>query len=541
MKGLNLSQFKKISSDSKSTTLKHPEGHKIVIAHHALSPQHKKQLSEIPTKYAEGGDVEESRSPASLLYPEEAQAASDKKLSISSKERAALNAVREKEGPLPSDSMGPVKPDPTVYEKVNNFLSMPGEQEAEAAKQWQQGLAVDRAKLGSAQLGPSPASTGQPVVANQDPFGYGAMAEGMLAGVNQEKAGAMAAAAAAAQEGKLQELAAKQQEKALNDFKVEHEKQYAALNAERQALLNDYKAGHINANHYVESMSSGKKALTAIGLILGGMGGGLTGQGNAAQDFLNKQIDRDIESQKATMGKNQNLLSANAQAFGNLKDAEMMTRIQLNDLYSSKVAQAAAASMGSKAQANAQMYIGQKNMESAQLQQQLAMRRAGISGLTGNSDPASKIRMGVMSGIIPKEETEHLYKELEDAEGLVKARDNALSAFDKVAQLNTVGNRLANPIQAKRQIEAIQEPLIAQLSKDTAGKFTSSDAEMLRHLFTGVTDDSKTIASNRRQIEKLISQKMNFPRLQAYGINPSGGQRYDSSGQKRIQLGPPVK
>lgn len=55
MKGLNLSSFKKLKSDSKSTTLKHPDGHTITLAHKALSPANQKELHALP--FADGGEI----------------------------------------------------------------------------------------------------------------------------------------------------------------------------------------------------------------------------------------------------------------------------------------------------------------------------------------------------------------------------------------------------------------------------------------------------------------------------------------------------
>lgn len=45
---LDLSKFKKVSTDAKSTTLKHPAGHEIKIAHSAVGPEMKKQLEALP-------------------------------------------------------------------------------------------------------------------------------------------------------------------------------------------------------------------------------------------------------------------------------------------------------------------------------------------------------------------------------------------------------------------------------------------------------------------------------------------------------------
>ena len=55
MKGLNLAGFKKLKSDAKTTTLKHPSGHKIIINHSALKPEHAKQLHALA--FDDGGKV----------------------------------------------------------------------------------------------------------------------------------------------------------------------------------------------------------------------------------------------------------------------------------------------------------------------------------------------------------------------------------------------------------------------------------------------------------------------------------------------------
>lgn len=55
---LDLSKFKYLSSDDKSTTLQHKDGHSITLAHKSLSDKYRKQLSDmVPKKKACGGMV----------------------------------------------------------------------------------------------------------------------------------------------------------------------------------------------------------------------------------------------------------------------------------------------------------------------------------------------------------------------------------------------------------------------------------------------------------------------------------------------------
>lgn len=58
MKGLNLSQFKKMKEDAKSATMIHKDGHQIIIAKAPLSHLQRKQLEAMEThQYAAGGKV----------------------------------------------------------------------------------------------------------------------------------------------------------------------------------------------------------------------------------------------------------------------------------------------------------------------------------------------------------------------------------------------------------------------------------------------------------------------------------------------------
>lgn len=52
-----LKNFKKVASDKDTTTLQHPKGHKIVIAHHQVDPKTKKELMSLPLHKDEGGAV----------------------------------------------------------------------------------------------------------------------------------------------------------------------------------------------------------------------------------------------------------------------------------------------------------------------------------------------------------------------------------------------------------------------------------------------------------------------------------------------------
>ena len=126
--------------------------------------------------------------------------------------------------------------------------------------------------------------------------------------------------------------------------------------AQQRQMFTDYiQKNPVQADHYLKSMSTGSKIMTGIGLILGGIGGGLTHQENPALKFLQSQIDRDIESQKANLGRVQNLLQHNTEQYGNLRDGMTATRLQLTDILAQKLQAEALKQGGAQAKANAML------------------------------------------------------------------------------------------------------------------------------------------------------------------------------------------
>jgi hypothetical protein len=72
----------------------------------------------------------------------------------------------------------------------------------------------------------------------------------------------------------------------------------------------------INENHYMENQGAGQKVANALGLILGGFKQGLVGGSNPAMDFINSQIDRDINAQKARADQQNTIYGAYKNLYG---------------------------------------------------------------------------------------------------------------------------------------------------------------------------------------------------------------------------------
>jgi hypothetical protein len=156
--------------------------------------------------------------------------------------------------------------------------------------------------------------------------------------------------------------------------------------AEIQSVVDDIKNSHIDPNRYMSSMGTESRMATGIGLILGGVGSGVTGGPNMALDFLNKQIDRDIQGQQAEIGKKENLVSLYSKMLGNERDGATMASSVLARITADKVMQAAQQSQDpivkTRAQASAQALIASR----LQAQQSLDMTQ----GLLNASKSMSK-------------------------------------------------------------------------------------------------------------------------------------------------------
>lgn len=591
---LNLSQFKKVKDDKHSATLQHPRGHKITISKNALSPSMRDELDKLSLHMDVGGVVPEKTEPE--VAPEARSAMPTAPAQPAAQPTIIINNGQQPQQAAPAPQQQQVQPN---YVKSGNFdfnqfaldhpESAPIETQTNALRSKReqavnqkatQEMEVKQLKaqvdaynkeaqlaglppreyppqvqqaLSQAQpnsvassdmnAGPALPMTAAPQQPQQmqpgmsDPYGTQAYFDNYSSGLNEAKAGIQGQAQAEGQVGQAQAESLQQgitaQEQRLKDFD-EHRAEY---DAERKKFIED--SQKIDPNRYLGNMGTGQKITTAIGLILGGMGGGLTHQENPAMKFLQTQINNDIEAQKENAGRTKTLLEANFKHFQNMRDATDMTRVMLMGVTENKLKQAAAKAQDPLAKARALQAAGQLDMQAAPILSQMAMRRSLLSGAaTGQIDPSSVIRM-----VVPEKDQQEAYKELKEAQEQIKGKDAALQAFDQIGELNTIGNRVTSPLQTSRQVTALRDNLGVQIARAAAGRVNEYEFAAAKKFFPEPGDDPKTVAIKRGALTKFVQEKMNHPILNAYGIKM--GQtppqdRYGAAGQKKIQLGAPI-
>lgn len=384
----DLSKFKKIQEDEHTAVMQHPHGHHVVIAKHILSPAMHAQLKKLPIHKQGGGEVEDS----------DDDQGDGGKLDI--------EAIPETQKPLEIEEI-PQEEAPGLQTADQG---QPGQSSQAGELGVPGGVSVDwnapapQNTKGLENFSLPPAPKGQPPI--QVP---GQDLSGMQKAMNEVTGGYYGEANARGKLAQSEGQTAAQTATDLQNLQAKYQANYAELNNHIDEVMKDYANGHIQPNHYVESMDTPRKVSTAIGLILGGMGGGLTRQGNPALDFLNKQIDRDIGAQQQELGKKANILTANFHKFGNLRDATEMTRAMLMGINAAKFQAAGAQAQGDIARGIAAQHAGAYKMQMIPQLQGIAWRQTLMNQLKQdvpggpNNTPDQGARMlGIMRMMDPQ-------------------------------------------------------------------------------------------------------------------------------------------
>lgn len=449
---MDMKKFVKVSADDKHTIMQHADGHQIKIAHAALSPKMRAELHAIPceTKMADGGQVADK---GPKLDPEKArqfskgasesgwqpqkwvqnvkqaltppEADSSAKMADGGDVQPANDADPKASAP---DETQPAAPQAPVTINIgapgggmpqlpaNTINPNPGAQAAAQNPQPQQAppdagsqpYGVDPEQSAAASMPKAaqpttqdaqPSATPTPGLqsglqsgtgATSDPYGTQAYGNALAQGINEQKAGLRGEALAEGSLGQAQAQLLQQQAQTQQKVYSDYQTHYNQLDQERQNFQQDILNKHIDPSHYINSLGTEGKISTAIGLVLGGLGAGmLHSTDNQALKFVNMQIDRDIASQQADLGKKESLLSANMRQFGNLKDATDMTRVMQSDIVSNQLKEAAANAQDPIAKSRALQAAGKLDQDAAPILSQIAMRKTMMNGGLAGGTPDS--------------------------------------------------------------------------------------------------------------------------------------------------------
>lgn len=287
------------------------------------------------------------------------------------------------------------------------------------------------------------------------------------------------------------------------------------INLQREHVKEDLKNSHIDPNHFMNSKTDSQKVMTSIGLILGGMGGGI--HGNQALDYLNRQIENDMQAQKAEIGKKENLLSALTHEFQSAHQAEQMFRVIKNDQLVTQLQMAQAKATGLQAKNNADMMIGQLQAQTAPMVQQLAIRKTLQGGGQGveQQDPTMFVQH-----VVPKEQQTAVYKEIERAQNMRKQSSVIKDMYRKAVAATSGAGAITSKLYEPREVQALKALLNTTVTDLTGTARQAEFDSIANNLIPRGSDVGKDAMETREKaMNAYLDSKASAPIAKAYGID----------------------
>lgn len=462
--------------DDHSFHVRHPNGHVFQVAKAGLDAKVLKKIQAMkPIKMADGGEVPDftenaSRMPAPmdpadaitaeakaasvrpeyerLLAMEQADSNPQKDAVYGSPEKRALQRL----GEMDSAIANPMSVSPMALADARSLqakLSAPPVSPATPGLTTAAPAAPGQApQIGLASAGPAELQKGGGTTGGtpaQDQSG------GMFDYMKQEMGGIQGVANAKAQQAKDVEKAYADYMKtapSMDQMQKQAQMQrdeMMKLDQENQKLGEEIRAGKIDPNHAWASKSTGAKIGSIVGILISGLGAGWTGK-NTALDILQREVDQDIDAQKANLDNKRGLLSQNMQRYGHLQQAVAATQLQMNQMLQNQISMAAARSGSKEAMANAQIAVGQLKERAMPIMMQLAAMRVQAQSLGAGSG---------QGGIPEGQEPVMLLSDPKYQEKRVVVNGRAYQARDKEAatELSTAESKIG---PAKNLIDELE-------------------------------------------------------------------------------------
>lgn len=550
MKSLDLRGVKKIASDGDTTTLEHPSGHKIVVVHKLLSAEHKKALDLLPAQekpkaYAEGGEVDDSQDLGVQGGPDVSRPDTGWGKIIHKAEGGEVETDEpmHPEAEQAQDHQSPEKVSAAAQKALDlihhtYFGYSPGEQiRAPAPMKYADGGSVanpvapsqDLTALSQAPAADAtpdaPVDTAPAAVAPTNPYAAAAQVPGQFLqqGFNQETAGQLQAAAAKGAEGKEAQVAAQQSNTRLAAIQADAQNNLAKYQALSDKAIQAMNEGQINPNDYQEHQGVGSKILSGLGMIISGIGAKASGQPNMAQQYLDQQITRNIDAQKANLSNKNNVLHGIMEQGHTLDEAtQLMKGIELQK-QANDMAALAGKYAGPQAQAAAQAFIGQRKQQAAQAFGQVAMNKAMWGASQGNAQGAVPDQVDPNLALSYKVGGQKHYAkspaEAEDYNKQAQALDALEQQAVSVANFNKNVGRTGPLTENNGKAEAINAPGAVLLTKTltSGGAGLSRLATMFKDSMPQAGSlNQATQRGKLQQTLKMIAQERD--RLKAAGL-----------------------
>ena len=241
------------------------------------------------------------------------------------------------------------------------------------------------------------------------------------------------------------------------------------------------------------------KILGVIGLALSGGGGALSGQGNLALDYLNKQIDREIETQKRNYDKDLNIHKFHMEQLKDVAQADLATATTLKQVALMEMDEklgllgnnplAKQRMMAARSQLVASMETDRQRLLQMGLERKILERR--LRGMTGGAAAGTAGAPGQMQGLNPENP----------------------ALFLQSVEKNLQG-KAADEISHRRNVNKIMEGLLDKFDKIdklgyTPGAVQAYQAELVS--LVPLIEGSFSAGAVQAAMEKLTPKKFNIP------------------------------
>jgi hypothetical protein len=341
-----------------------------------------------------------------------------------------------------------------------------------------------------------------------------------------QKAAGAEAGANAAQAKEIQESLKQQQDQFanINKFYDLQQKDLATHEAKMSDLIQDIREQKIDPNKIWSSKSTGEKVMAGIGLVLGGIGAGLTRSGqNQAFEFMNQAIARDVDAQKAAIEAKKTGVELENSLYGralqrtnDARSAQYAALAMGQELAKQKLMSTALLSKNPAVQANADMIAARLDEEIAK--NKMAYGQSLLSSpmvMTKNQD------LNMIMRYVPKDQQNEAIKQYNDINEHLHEGEVIKSAFDSMSKNQGVMTRISSPVQSTKQIESDTSTIQLAMAK-LAGRLTENEAHIVENNLPKLGDDQATLKQKEKNLMGLYYSKT--PKsliLESFGVNPA--------------------
>lgn len=302
----------------------------------------------------------------------------------------------------------------------------------------------------------------------------------------------------------------------------------------------------IDPNRLWGSLSTGNKIGASIGLILGGIGSGLTGQPNAALAVMEKSIANDIEAQKQDKSNKMNLYKANLEKFKSADEAFKQTQLQLVSMADLRMKQAQDSAKSNEAKHALQMARGELRLKYAPVIEELTQKKTQREILQMAQKSPEEISPNMVR-MLPKEDQERFipgygFAQIKptdkDRETLTSSKDvqNDLNELVSLAKKGTtIPGTEADKVN-KNKVAAVQ---LKMKKAFELGVLSASDYEMLDKLVA----DPGSIFTGRAvaQLQSTINSMRGIERSMLNKLGVQTNQSQQTNSQIQLRNGVPYQ